>query len=256
LANTIVEFRSVSKRYGSGRTALADLSLTVGEGEAVVFVGTSGAGKTTVLKLINRLIEPDEGVVLVAGRDVRDADPVALRRGIGYVIQDAGLFPHMNVIENVETVPRLLGCPPSRCRTRAEALLDLVGLPAEQFGHQHPGELSGGQRQRVGVARALAADPPILLMDEPFGALDAITRRSLREEFCTLRRRMNKTVLFVTHDAIEAFRIGDRIAVLDAGRLRQVGTREEILRTPADEFVREIMTIEIPAGCGQTRVGP
>jgi osmoprotectant transport system ATP-binding protein len=256
LTRPIVEFRSVSKRYGPERTALADLSLAIEQGEAVVFVGTSGAGKTTALKLVNRLIDPDEGAVFVAGREVRDVDPVALRRGIGYVIQEAGLFPHMNVLQNVETVPRLLGWPSARCRTRAEALLDLVGLPAEQFGHQYPAELSGGQRQRVGVARALAADPPILLMDEPFGSLDAITRRSLREEFCTLRRRMNKTVLFVTHDSIEALRIGDRIAVLDAGRLRQVGTREEILQAPADEFVREIMTIEIPAGCGQARVRP
>src|SRR5262245_39264654 len=235
-----VEFDSVRKSLGN-RLVLDGFTLGVDSGETVALIGPSGSGKTTALKLVNRLLEPDAGSVRVEGRDVRSEDPIALRRRLGYVIQEGGLFPHWSVRENVETVPRLLGWPEERRRRRAEELLEMVGLPAEEFAPRHPRELSGGQRQRVGVARALAADPPTVLMDEPFGALDPIARGSLQREFLEWKRRLGKAVLLVTHDLREAFRLADRIAVLDGGRLRQVGTREQLERSPADPFVREFV---------------
>jgi osmoprotectant transport system ATP-binding protein len=207
----------------------------------VALVGPSGCGKTTALKLANRLLEPDGGTVRVFGNPAAGEDPVQLRRRIGYVIQEAGLFPHRTVAENVETVPRLLGWPAPKRRARAEELLAMVGLPAAEFAGRYPRELSGGQRQRVGVARALAADPPLLLMDEPFGALDPIARRGIQKEFLAWRARLTAAALLVTHDLAEAFRLADRVAVLNEGRVRQVGTREDLVERPADPFVRELV---------------
>ena len=206
----------------------------------MALIGPSGSGKTTALRLVNRLIAPDAGEVLVDGRDVSGEDPVLLRRRIGYVIQEGGLLPHWDVLRNVSIVPRLLGWSEERRRTRAEELLSMVNLPAGEFGARRPAELSGGQRQRVGVARALAADPTVVLMDEPFGALDPIARRALQKEFVTWKRRLGKAVLLVTHDIPEAFRLADRVAVLRRGRVLQLGTPREIAENPADDFVREL----------------
>jgi osmoprotectant transport system ATP-binding protein len=244
--SSVIEFRDVSKAFAPGRPVLDGLSFTVAEGETLTLVGPSGCGKTTALKLVNRLLDHDSGEVSVFGGDVRREDPIALRRRLGYVIQEAGLFPHWTVRRNVEAVPRLLGWNPERARARSEELLDLVGLPAAEFAERHPRELSGGQRQRVGVARALAADPPVLLMDEPFGALDPIARRAMQREFLDWKRRLGKAVLLVTHDLREAFRLGDRVAILDRGRARQTGTPRQILESPADEFVREFVADELP----------
>ena len=233
-----IEFRGVTKRYGGrNRAAVSDLSLTVPAGEICVLVGPSGGGKTTALKMVNRLVSIDEGDILIDGRSVRDLDATELRRGIGYVIQQVGLFPHMTVEANVGTVPRLLGWDRRRTRARVAELLELVGLDAED-GARYPGQLSGGQRQRVGLARALAADPPLMLMDEPFGALDPITRERLQQEFRALHARVPKTVIFVTHDIDEAIRIGHRLAILrEGGVLAQYDTPDAILARPADEFV-------------------
>ena len=212
----------------------------------MALLGPSGCVKTTALKLANGLLTPDAGTVLVSGRDARGEDPIALRRRTGWVIQDAGLFPHWTVRENVETVPRLLHWEPARRRQRAQELLEMVGLPLPEFGQRRPRELSGGQRQRVGVARALAADPPLVLMDEPFGALDPIARRALQREFLDWKRRLGKAVLLVTHDVREAFRLADRVAVLAEGRLRQVGKPGEISARPADAFVAEFVSEDAP----------
>jgi osmoprotectant transport system ATP-binding protein len=208
----------------------------------MALVGPSGSGKTTALRLVNRLIAPDAGEIRVEGRDVAGEDPVTLRRRIGYVIQEGGLLPHWDVLRNVSIVPRLLGWSDERRRSRAEDLLRMVNLPPEEFGSRRPAELSGGQRQRVGVARALAADPALVLMDEPFGALDPIARRALQKEFLAWKGRIGKAVLLVTHDIPEAFRLADRVAVLRAGRVIQVGTPREIADAPADDFVREFST--------------
>ncbi len=213
-----VEFRNVRFAY-EGRPILDDVDVTVEKGSVAALVGRSGAGKTTLLKLVNRMLLPDEGRVIVGGRDTREWDPIALRRRVGYVIQEAGLLPHLTVEQNVGLVPRLEGWEAERTRARIDELLDLVGLPPASFARRWPRELSGGQRQRVAVARALAADPPILLMDEPFGALDAITRAELRREFTRIQREVRKTVVLVTHDIAEALALSDRVGVLDAGRL-------------------------------------
>ena len=219
-----------------------DFSLSVAVGETVALLGPSGCGKTTALKLVNRLLTPDAGAVLVFGRDVRFEEPIALRRRTGWVIQDTGLFAHWSVRENVEAVPRLLGWEPARRKKRAEELLAMVGLPDGEWGARRPRGLSGGQRQRVGVARALAADPPLVLMDEPFGALDPIARRALQREFVEWKKRLFKTVLLVTHDVREAFLVSDRVAVIEGGRVRQIGTPQEIRERPADAFVREFVS--------------
>ena len=213
-----VEFRNVRFAFRD-RPVLDGVTLSIEDGTVAAFVGRSGTGKTTLLKLVNRLLLPAEGVVLVEGRDTREWDPIVLRRRVGYVIQEAGLLPHFTVEQNVGLVPRLEGWPAPRIRARVEALLDLVGLPAESFAGRLPHELSGGQRQRVAVARALAADPPILLMDEPFGALDAITRAEMQREFARIQRTVRKTVLLVTHDIAEALALSDRTGVLDEGQL-------------------------------------
>lgn len=242
----VIEFRGVRKAFAPERPVLDGLSFAVAEGETLALVGPSGCGKTTALKLVNRLLDHDSGEVRVFGRDVRGEDPIALRRRLGYVIQEAGLFPHWTVRRNVEAVPRLLGWRDEATRKRSDELLELVNLSAAEFADRRPRELSGGQRQRVGVARALAADPPVLLMDEPFGALDPIARRSMQREFLDWKRRLGKAVLLVTHDLREAFRLGDRIAILDRGRARQIGTSREILESPADDFVREFVSDEMP----------
>jgi osmoprotectant transport system ATP-binding protein len=244
--SSVIEFRAVRKAFTPGQPVLDGLSFEVAEGETLALVGPSGCGKTTALKLVNRLLDHDGGDVLVFGRDVRGEDPIALRRRLGYVIQEAGLFPHWTVRENVEAVPRLLGWSREKANTRSAQLLDLVNLPSAEFGERRPRALSGGQRQRVGVARALAADPPVLLMDEPFGALDPIARRAMQREFLDWKRRLGKAVLLVTHDLREAFRLADRVAILDRGRIRQVGTPREILDAPADDFVRDFVSDELP----------
>ena len=234
------------KGYAPGRPVLEDFSLSVAAGETVALLGPSGCGKTTALKLVNRLLEPDGGEVRVFGRNVLSEDAIDLRRRTGWVIQEAGLFPHWTVRQNVETVPRLLGWDAARRGRRVAELLAMVGLPEGEFAGRRARELSGGQRQRVGVARALAADPPVVLMDEPFGALDPIARRALQREFLGWKRRLGKAVLLVTHDVHEAFLLSDRVAILEGGRLRQFGTPAEIRAQPADAFVREFVAEDAP----------
>jgi osmoprotectant transport system ATP-binding protein len=220
---------------------LHDVSLTIEQGETFVLLGSSGSGKTTILRLISRLIEPTAGTIAVDGRDLRDYTEIALRRNMGYVFQGIGLFPHMTVADNVAVGLRLVGEPAPQREAKARALLELVELEPDAFVHRFPGELSGGQQQRVAVARALATDPDYLLMDEPFGALDALTRESLQAEVLRLKAKLGKTIVFVTHDIVEAFLLGDRIGVCNEGRLEQVGTRRELLRQPATDFVRALI---------------
>jgi osmoprotectant transport system ATP-binding protein len=236
------ELRDVVKRFESGRHALDGVSLKVKEGSVLVLLGTSGSGKTTTLKMFNRLLEPDSGDVIVLSKNARSWDPIALRRQTGYVIQDVGLLPHMTVGENVALVPRLLGWEKERQAERVDTLLEVVGLSPSRFKGLLPRQLSGGEKQRVGLARALAADPPLLLMDEPFGALDPLTRRRIQREFQDLQARLQKTVILVTHDVTEAFRLGDTIAVMDSGRIVQTGTPNEIRTHPEADFVREFVT--------------
>jgi len=237
----VIRFEHVVKRFSAGVEAVADLSLEVAEGETLVLLGTSGSGKTTTMKMVNRLIEPTSGRILVEGTDVMRLEPIALRRRIGYAIQHIGLFPHMSVAENVAVVPRLLRWPKDKTERRVDQLLEMVGLGPDEFRHRYPTQLSGGQRQRVGVARALAADPPIVLMDEPFGALDPITRGQLQDEFLELESEIRKTVVFVTHDVFEAVKMGDRIALLDRGRLQQLARPSELVERPANEFVDQFL---------------
>jgi len=237
----MISLKNVSKSFDGGQHfAINNVSVDIHESETLVLLGSSGCGKTTFLKLINRLLDPTSGTILVNGKDVTTQDPIALRRSIGYVFQGIGLFPHMTVEENVAMVPRLMGWPAQRRRKRAHELLRTVGLDPDTYAGRFPEELSGGQQQRVGVGRALAADPAYLLMDEPFGALDALTRDTLQQELLTLKERLKKTIVFVTHDIFEALVLGDRIAVLHAGRLQQIGPKAEILRNPATDFVRDL----------------
>ena len=238
----MIRLEHVTKRFPNGQVAVDDLSLDVPEGEICVLVGPSGCGKTTTMKMVNRLIEPTGGRIFLDGDDVTRVDPVKLRRRIGYVIQQIGLFPHMTIADNVGTVPRLLGWDRSRIHARVDELLALVGLEPAQFRARYPEELSGGQRQRVGVARALGADPPVLLMDEPFGAIDPITRDRLQREFIRLQGEVRKTIIFVTHDIDEAVKLGDRIAILrQGGVLEQYDTPAEVLGHPASEFVADFV---------------
>jgi len=238
--SAVLEMRGVGFGFPEGRKLVADVSFSVAEGETLVLLGRSGSGKTTTLKLINRLLEPTVGEVRVAGARAADVPATALRRRIGYVIQEVGLFPHFTVEQNVGLVPRLEGWSPTRTAARVRELLTLVGLDPDTFLRRYPHQLSGGQRQRVGVARALAADPPLLLLDEPFGALDPITRVELQREFRALQARLKKTAVFVTHDMREAALVGDRIAVLAGGQLRAVAT-PEALRESGDPEVRALM---------------
>ncbi len=226
---------------GERAPAVDALTLEIATGQTCVLIGPSGCGKTTTMRMINRLIEPTSGAIEIEGTNASALDPVELRRRIGYVIQQIGLFPHMTIAENVGTVPRLLGWSPSKTAARVDEMLALVGLPPETYRARYPRELSGGQRQRVGVARALAGDPPVMLMDEPFGAVDPITRTRLQNEFLKILRDLRKTIVFVTHDIDEAIRMGDRIAILRDGRLVQHGAPAEILARPADPFVEEFV---------------
>ncbi|MFI6288682.1 ABC transporter ATP-binding protein [Streptomyces sp. NPDC051018] len=237
----MIRFEHVTKRYPDGTTAVDDLSFEVGEGELVTLVGPSGCGKTTTMKMVNRLIEPSDGRIFLDGEDISTVDPVRLRRRIGYVIQQVGLFPHKTVLENTATVPHLLGWQRGKARERAAELLDLVGLDPATYGDRYPEQLSGGQRQRVGVARALAADPPVLLMDEPFGAVDPVVREHLQNEFLKLQSQVRKTVLFVTHDIEEAVRLGDRIAVYGQGRIEQFDAPAAVLGAPATPYVADFV---------------
>jgi osmoprotectant transport system ATP-binding protein len=226
-----IEFDRVSFRLPNGKTLLSDLTLEVKQGETLVLLGRSGSGKTTTMKLINRLIDPTEGKVRVNGKSTMDWDPIQLRRRIGYVIQEIGLFPHLTIEENIGIVPRLEGWDADRIKARARALLTIVGLDPDRFAGRLPGELSGGQRQRVGVARALAADPPLILLDEPFGALDPITRRDLQQEFRALQERLKKTLVFVTHDVREALLIANRIGLVKDGKMILLGPPSDLLNS-------------------------
>jgi osmoprotectant transport system ATP-binding protein len=238
----MIRLEQVSKTFpGAARPAVDRLDLEVPAGKTCVLIGPSGCGKTTTMRIVNRLIEPTAGRIVVGGEDVTRADPVQLRRRIGYVIQQVGLFPHMTIAQNVATVPQLLGWPAERTRARVAEMLTLVGLEPAQFLDRHPRHLSGGQRQRVGVARALAADPPVMLMDEPFGAVDPIVRANLQAEFGAILRRLAKTVIFVTHDIDEAIRMGDLVAIMKDGRLVQCAPPEQLLSAPADAFVADFV---------------
>ena len=238
----MIALERVNKTYGPNSTAVGDLSFTIADGELCVLVGPSGCGKTTTLRMINRLIEPSSGRILIDGVNVLTLDPVQLRRGIGYVIQQGGLFPHKRIADNVATVPQLLGWDKQRIDDRVHELLEMVGLDPKRYGRRYPHELSGGERQRVGVARALGGDPPVLLMDEPFGAVDPVTRNRLQQQFLDLQAEIKKTIVFVTHDIEEAARLADRIVVLsEGGVLEQYDTPSEVLGRPATPFVADFV---------------
>lgn len=236
----MIRLEGVTRRYGE-KTAVDELSFEVAEGEVCVLIGPSGCGKTTTLRMINRLIEPTGGRILIAGRDIMSLPVEELRRGLGYVIQSIGLFPHLTVAGNISVVPRLLGWDKARMAARADELLRLVGLPPEAYREKYPRQLSGGEAQRVGVARALAADPPVLLMDEPFGAVDPLNRERLQTEFARIQRELRKTVIFVTHDIDEAIRLADKIVIMRDGKLQQFGSPEELLNHPANKFVHDFV---------------
>lgn len=236
----MLEFKNVSKIYAGGKKAVDNLDLHINAGEFIVFIGPSGCGKTTTMKMINRLVKPTEGKILINGENIMEKNIVQLRRSIGYVIQQIGLFPHMTIRENIALVPRLMKKSVDERNNKADELIELVNMPKE-FLDRYPHELSGGQQQRIGVLRALAADPPLILMDEPFGALDPITRDSLQAEFKHLQRTLGKTIIFVTHDMDEAIKLADRIVIMKDGKIVQMGTPDEILRDPANEFVEDFI---------------
>ncbi|KZE91863.1 ABC transporter ATP-binding protein [Microbacterium sp. TNHR37B] len=251
-----IEFRAVTKRFPDGTVAVDDFSLLIPAHKTTVFVGSSGCGKTTLLRMINRLIEPTEGEITIDGDSILDRDPVRLRRGIGYVLQNSGLLPHFTVADNIATVPVLGGTPQRVARERALELLDIVGLD-RALADRYPRQLSGGQQQRVGVARGLAADPNILLMDEPFGAVDPIVRKELQAETRRLQRDLDKTVVFVTHDIDEAFLLGDQVVILQKGaQIAQVGSPDEIIENPANDFVADFVGLERGARALRTKRTP
>ena len=236
----MIKFQNVSKKYGS-TTILNNISLEIKQGEFAVLIGPSGCGKTTTLKAINRLIEPDKGKIYIDDKDIRKENPVELRRKIGYVIQQIGLFPNMTVEQNITVVPKLLKYSKQECEDIVRELLSLVDMPYEENAHKFPSELSGGQQQRIGVLRALAASPPIVLMDEPFGALDPVTRDSLQEEIKLIQKKLKKTIVFVTHDMDEALRLADRIIFMNHGEIIQMATPEEMLQSPADPIIKSFL---------------
>ncbi|MBQ9044999.1 MAG: ABC transporter ATP-binding protein [Oscillospiraceae bacterium] len=237
-----VEFRNVVKKFpGASYNALDHVDLQIEEGALVTVLGTSGCGKTTLIKLINRIYEPDEGEILLSGKNIQQIDPITLRRGIGYVIQQIGLFPHMTIYENIATVPKILKWDKDRIDARVAELLRLVDLPPEEFQTRYPRQLSGGQQQRVGLIRALAADPSLMLFDEPFGAIDAINRANLQDELLRIHRQSNKTFVFVTHDVGEALKLGTRVLIMDHGAIQQYAAPEEILAHPANAFVEALI---------------
>ena len=237
----MIRFENVTKEYDEETVAVRDITFEIPSRELTVLIGPSGCGKTTTLKMINRIVKPSGGRILIDGEDVKEMDVMSLRRGIGYVIQNVGLFPHMSVKDNIATVPKLLKWEKSKIERRVSELLELVGLEPKSYANKLPKELSGGEAQRVGVARALAADPPIILMDEPFGAVDPLTRVRLQDEFARIQEELHKTIVFVTHDIDEAIRLADRIAVMRAGRILQFDTPEEILARPKEKFVHDFM---------------
>ncbi len=239
--SAMIRFQNVTKVYPGGAEAVRNLCMEVQEGETLVLLGTSGSGKTTTMKMVNRLIPITDGRIFIRDRDITEQDPITLRRGIGYAIQHIGLFPHMTVGENIAVVPGLLKWSREKISRRIDDMLSMAGLAPDDFRDRYPSQLSGGQKQRVGVARALAADPPIVLMDEPFGALDPITREQLQNEFLELESEIEKTIIFVTHDVFEAVKMGDRIALLDAGRLQQLSTPAELVEKPTNEFVENFL---------------
>ena len=242
----MIELKNVSKTYNKGKSfVVKDFNLTIEEGEIIILLGSSGCGKTTTLKMINRLEEPSSGHIYLDGKDIAEKNPVTLRRHIGYVFQGIGLFPHLSVAENVVIVLRLLGVKDKERSKKANELLELVNLDPKEYANRRVDELSGGQQQRVGVARALANDPKYLLMDEPFGALDSITRDSLQEEILRLNQQLHKTIIFVTHDIFEALRLADRIVVMDKGLIQQVGSKEALLHQPANDFVKDLIQMPI-----------
>ena len=235
----MINYEQIAKSYQAGVNAVSEFTLSIAEGELLAIIGPSGCGKTSVLKMLNRLVEPTSGRILLNGEDIRTLDPIALRRNMGYVIQQVGLFPHMTILENITVVPDILGWPPEKQRARACELLDLIDMNLSEFAHRYPYQLSGGQQQRIGVLRALAADPAVILMDEPFGAVDPLTRTKLQQELKTLQTRLHKTILLVTHDIDEAFRLADRVLLMQGGRIVQLGRAAELLDHPATPFVRE-----------------
>lgn len=241
MGSPVLEIRDVSKHFGGGGSALRNVSLTVNQGETVVLIGESGSGKTTLLRLFNRLEIPSSGEILIQGKDISQEDPILLRRRLGYVQQDGGLLPHWTVSRNVGLVPTLLKWNQGQCDERVDAMLELVNLDPGHYRNRYPSELSGGQRQRIAFARAMAADPEIVLLDEPFGALDAITRNELQLHFLHLKGQLRKTMVLVTHDLQEAFRLGDRVAVLRNGRLIQIGFPHDLLTHPADDYVQTLL---------------
>ncbi len=237
----MIRFKEVWKTFGKNTHVIKNLSLEVKEGETLVILGKSGSGKTTALKLINRLLDPTSGTISIGGEDAFTLDPIELRRGIGYAVQEIGLFPHMTVEENISIVPRLLGWDEKKICDRVDQLMDMMGLDPAIFLKKNPLKLSGGQRQRIGVARAIAADPPIILMDEPFGALDPITREQTQKEFLELESKIKKTIVFVTHDLFEAVTMGDRIALMDSGELIQVSTPQIFVENPPSTFADQFL---------------
>jgi ABC-type proline/glycine betaine transport systems, ATPase components len=240
--NIAAEFIHINKRFPNANyNALDDVSLSIKEGELITILGTSGCGKTTLLKMVNRIYDPDSGEIRLFGKNIKEIDPVKLRREIGYVIQQVGLFPHMTVYNNIATVPKILGWDKEKIRARVEELFQLVNLDFKEFKDRYPAQLSGGQQQRIGLARALAADPSLMLLDEPFGAIDAINREKLQDELIRIHEASKKTFLFVTHDINEAFKLGTRVLIMDKGQIKQFGTPLEIVKNPADEFVQTLL---------------
>ena len=242
MGSVAIEFKNVKKKFGRDNNyAVDDVSLEIEEGELITILGSSGCGKTTLLKLVNRLYEPDEGEIILFGENIKDVDKVLVRRRIGYVIQQIGLFPHMTIGENIQTVPRLLGWSKNDMNSKTDEMLELIGLLPSEYKDRYPGQLSGGQQQRVGRARALAADPKIMLLDEPFGAIDAITRSNLQDQLLKIHGGLRKTFLFVTHDINEAFKLGNRVIVMNQGKVCQFDTPKNIALNPKDAFVKELI---------------